>query len=139
MWESRIWFNRKSKRQPTQFQFRSDILSTILLWVIYQITFGTYLNHQNLILVNLTEMRNYYAQQRWKSTSKSLLEAFILASTNPQYDIRLFIELRVQYMKTTSSEHVVYTNCFLFLYWQFKTIYIQCIYTTCSELFFMYW
>ena len=30
----------------------------------------------------------------------------------------------IKYMKTTSSEHVVYTNCFLFLYWQFRTIYV---------------
>ena len=33
-------------------------------------------------------------------------EALILASTNPQYDKRLFIELRVQYIKITNSEHV---------------------------------
>ena len=38
-------------------------------------------------------------------------EALILESTNPQYDKRLFIDLPVQYMKTTSSEHVVYINC----------------------------
>ena len=38
-------------------------------------------------------------------------EAFILTSTNPQYDKRLFIDLPVQYMKTTSSEHVVNINC----------------------------
>ena len=44
-------------------------------------------------------------------TDKSLSEALFLPSTNPQYDNRLFIELRVQYMKTTSSEHVVYINC----------------------------
>ena len=44
-------------------------------------------------------------------TGKSLSEAFILTSTNPQYDKRLFIDLPVQYMKTTSSEHVVYINC----------------------------
>ena len=44
-------------------------------------------------------------------TDKSFSEALILASTNPKYDKRLFIELRVQYMKTTSSEHVVYINC----------------------------
>ena len=44
-------------------------------------------------------------------TGKSLSEALILAATNPQYVKRLFIELRVQYMKTTSSEHVVYINC----------------------------
>ena len=43
--------------------------------------------------------------KRAQSTGKSLSEALILASTNPQYDDRLFIELPVQYMKTTSSEH----------------------------------
>ena len=31
-------------------------------------------------------------------TGKSLSEALIFASTNPQYDDRLFIELQVQYM-----------------------------------------
>jgi len=38
-------------------------------------------------------------------TGKSLSEALIFASTNPQYDDRLFIELQVQYMKIPSSEH----------------------------------
>ena len=60
------------------------------------------------------------------STGKSLSEALILASTNPQYDDRLFIELRVQYKKTTSTVHVVYANCFLF--WHSE----QFMYTTCS-------
>ena len=51
--------------------------------------------------------------QIWMSTSagKSLSEALILGSTNPEYDKRLFINLPVQYMKTTSSEHDVYINC----------------------------
>ena len=44
-------------------------------------------------------------------TGKSLSEALIFASSKPQYDNKLFIELKVQYMKTTSSEHVVYINC----------------------------
>ena len=48
----------------------------------------------------------------FKCSGESLLEALILASTNPQYDKRLFIDLPVQYMKTTNSEHVVYINCF---------------------------
>ena len=44
---------------------------------------------------------------------KSLSEALIFASTNPQYDNKLFIvhencKLRIP------AEHVVYTNCFLF-------------------------
>ena len=46
-------------------------------------------------------------------TGKSFSEALILASTNPQYDERLFINLQVQYIKTTSSEHAVYIICFL--------------------------
>ena len=46
-------------------------------------------------------------------TGKSFSEALILASTNPQYDKRLFIDLPVQYLhETTSSEHVMYINCF---------------------------
>ena len=45
------------------------------------------------------------------STGKYLSKALILASTNPQYDKRLFIELQIQYMKIASSEHVVYINC----------------------------
>ena len=56
-------------------------------------------------------------------------EALILAT-------RLLIELQVQYMKTTSSGHVVYTNCFLFLNWHSE----QFLYSTCYELvIFMYW
>ena len=43
-------------------------------------------------------------------TGKSLSEALILGSTAHN---RFFIDLPVQYMKTTSSEHVVYINCFL--------------------------
>ena len=44
-------------------------------------------------------------------TGKSLSEALIFASTNPQYDDKLFIELRVQYMKIPSSEHVENMLC----------------------------
>ena len=53
-------------------------------------------------------------------TGKSFSKALILASTNPQYHKRLSIELPVQYMKTTSSEHqenmlctqIVFCFCF---------------------------
>ena len=44
-------------------------------------------------------------------TGKFLLEALLLASINPHYDKRLFIDLLVQYMKNTSSEQVVYIYC----------------------------
>ena len=69
-------------------------------------------------------------------TGKWFSQALIFASTNPQYDKILFFESPVQYMKIPSSEHVVYTNCFLFLFWYSE----QFMYTTCSELgIVMYW
>ena len=39
-------------------------------------------------------------------TGKSLSEVLIYLSINPQYDNRLFNELRVQYKKITRAEHV---------------------------------
>ena len=51
-----------------------------------------------------------------------MTEALIFASTNPQYDSRLFFESPVQYMKIPSSEHVVYTNCFFVFVLIFRTI-----------------
>ena len=38
-------------------------------------------------------------------TGKSMSETLVFASTNPQYDNRLSIELPVQYMNIRSSEH----------------------------------
>ena len=70
------------------------------------------------------------------NTGKFLLEALILASTNPQYDKRLFIDLSVQYMKTKSSEHVVY----IILKQKQKTIFVHNMFSPCSEpVVFMYW
>ena len=63
-------------------------------------------------------------------TGKSFSEALIFASTNPQYDKILFIELQVQCMKIPSSEHVVYINCSECQNNKKK----QFVYTTCSEL-----
>ena len=66
------------------------------------------------------------------NTGKSLSEALILGSTNPQYDKRLLIDLPVQYMKTTSSEHGENMLCtqivFLLLFWHSE----QFMHTTCS-------
>ena len=58
-------------------------------------------------------------------TGKSFSEALILASTNPQFEKRLFMDLPVQYIKTTSSEHVVYINCFECQNKNKKTIYVH--------------
>jgi hypothetical protein len=67
------------------------------------------------------------------SAGKSFSEALILALTHPQFDQRLFIELRVQYMKITSSEHVAYINCSECQN-KTKTKQKQFMYTTCPEL-----
>ena len=45
---------------------------------------------------------------------KSVTEALLLESVNPQYDNRLFIGLQPLTQKNTSSEHVMYRNCFCF-------------------------
>ena len=54
-----------------------------------------------------------------ESTGKSFSEALIFASTNPQYDDRLFIEFPEKYMftnivlnvKTKQRQQFVYTTC----------------------------
>ena len=43
-------------------------------------------------------------------TGYSLSEPLILTSTNPNYDDRLFVELRAHYKKTASSVHDVVYN-----------------------------
>ena len=50
----------------------------------------------------LYETANNYCEVA-STTGRSLSEALIFASTNAQFDGRLFIELPVQYMKTPRS------------------------------------
>ena len=74
-------------------------------------------------------------------TGKYFSKALILATTNPQYDKRLFIKLQVQCMKTASSEHGVYLHK---LFWMpkqnKKTIYVHNLFSRCSELgISIYW
>ena len=66
-------------------------------------------------------------------TGKSLSEALIFASTNPQYDNRLFIvnencKLRIP------AEHVVYTNCCFCFVLTFTTILVHDMFCRCCEL-----
>ena len=83
--------------------------------------------YQQMTKCSISHKMNYFVIFIIVITGKFLSEALILASTKPQYDNRLFIELRVQYMKIPSSEHIVYTNCFFVL--TFRTIYIQHVLT----------
>ena len=64
-------------------------------------------------------------------TGKSLSEALIFASTNPQYDDRLFIELQLQYMKIPSS-NLGRTCCAQKLFLTFKTIFVHNMFSLCS-------
>ena len=68
------------------------------------------------------------------NTGKSVSEALILESVNPQYDDRLFINLRVLYKENTNSGHVVYKHCFEYQNKNKK----QRLYTTCSEFVFFW-
>ena len=69
---------------------------------------GSFGNNQDPFQSHLLSVGNSAEQSRPHqhcTTGKSFSEALFLASTNPQYDDRLFIQLRVQYMKIASSEH----------------------------------
>ena len=65
----------------------------------------------------LGTLQNIGLDDHQVTTGTSMSEALIFASINPQYDNRLFMELRVQYMKIPSPEHgenmlCTYRNCF---------------------------
>ena len=64
-------------------------------------------------------------------TGKSLSEALIFPSTNPQYEDRLFIELQVQYMEIPSS-NLGRTCCKQKLFLTFRTIFVHNMFSPCS-------
>ena len=66
------------------------------------------------------------------STGKPLSEAPIFASTNPQNDDRLFIELQGQYMKIPSS-NLGRTSCVQKLFLTFRTIFVHIMFFPCSS------
>ena len=70
--------------------------------------------------------------QIYLCTGKSLSEALIFASTNSQYDDRLFIELQVQYMKIPSS-NLGRTCCVQKLFLVFRTIFVHNMFSPCSD------
>ena len=99
IWHLYSQFFSKKARTPTREPLEGELVTCWLGWLWSQ----------------------FYRQWVYKTplciTGKSFSEALIHATTNTQYDKRLFIDLQVQYMKITCSEHVVYINCFLFLFW----------------------
>ena len=65
------------------------------------------------------------------STGKPFSEALVFASTNPQYDNKLFIELQVQYMKIPSS-NLGRACCVQKLFLTFRTIFVHNMFYPCS-------
>ena len=55
-----------------------------------------------MVVMNSEFMISIYKKK--SCTGKYMSEPLIFASTNPQYDNRLFIQLPVQYMKIAFSE-----------------------------------
>ena len=69
-------------------------------------------------------MYDKFTSKSIKCTGKSVSEALILESVNPQYDDRLIIELRGQYKK-------IVLEC---QNKNKKTIFVHNMFFTCSEL-----
>ena len=63
-------------------------------------------------------------------TGKSLSEALIFASTNPQYDNRLFTELQVTLK--FQAQNMERTCCVQKLFLTFRTIFVQNMFSPCS-------
>ena len=66
-------------------------------------------------------------------TGKFLSEALIFASTNQQYDDRLFI-FHEKCKFRIPAEHVVYTNCCFCFVLTFRTILVHNMFCRCCEL-----
>ena len=76
-----------------------------ILWLIL---FFTYLSVGISFLT--TNTQNDLSE--FFGAGKSVSEALILESVNPQYDGRLFIDSQLLTQKNTNSEHFVYNSCF---------------------------
>ena len=77
-------------------------------------------------------IKGFTIRYQVKITGKSLSEeALIFASTNPQYDDRLFIELQVQYMKIPSS-NLRRSSFVQKLFLTFRTIFVHNMFSLCS-------
>ena len=85
----------------------------------------------NSVFQHLLFVISQFLTNQMSNTGRSLSEALIFASTNPQYDDRLFIELQVQYMKIPSS-NLRRTCCVQKLFLTFRTIFVLNMFSPCS-------
>jgi hypothetical protein len=105
---------------------------------LYSFLFSHLCYQKSLNICPAVSYLYYYTYSNYNVQVNFFSEGLILVSTNLQYDKRLFIELRVQYMKIPSSEHVENMLCtqIVFLFWhsiQLCSLHILCL------LIFMYW
>ena len=93
----RCWQRQQKWKPLCQYWFLSIGTKNFNNWGKIFLNSHTATISQNIYVLNIQP----FNIENFKHTGKSLSEALILASTNPQYDKTLFIELRVQYMLCT--------------------------------------
>ena len=92
------------------------------------------MNHYGQKLPNFGQKGHFLSKEA--DTGKSLSEALIFASTNPQYDSRLFI-VHENFKLRLPAEHVVnnvYTNCCFCFVLTFRTILVHNMICICCKL-----
>ena len=117
----------ENKEYQTFIHFRLTIYKPIRLCFVYKRRKGG----QILKRKGQSKFSKIDFVQNLKITGNSLSEALIFASTNSQYDNRLFIELQVQYM-TISSSNLERTCCVQKLFLTFGTIFVHNMFSPCS-------
>ena len=132
----RIQFRNGSKITASQLSEALFASYTSLFCLLF---FSAHLD-RNMSLTKVQKEKyqvviNFQASTILFSTGKSLSEALIFASTNPQYDNRLFIELHVQYMKMPRS-NLRRTCCEQKLFLTFRTIFVHNMFSPCLSLEF---
>ena len=91
-----------------ELQFDKQVVFDLHLSIIHkdnQINNGSPLSKEESVGDIKEKTDEDIKEEALEDTGKSLSEALSFASTNPQYDNRLFIELQNQYRKIPRSEH----------------------------------
>ena len=84
---------------------KKQVIKTIMEHLIDNLATQNFTTNMNEVSIinKITGM-----EPKIKGTVKSFSEALTLASTNPQYDKRLFIDLSVQYKLRTCCVHKLF-------------------------------
>ena len=123
-----IWCNCSYRISPmVNKKMHSNQVTANSFWFDQKRVFFCRCNCQSSPLKGSKNRFSFDQSEKKILTGKSLSEALIFASTNPQYDDRFFIELRVQYMK-------IATCCLqkLFFVLIFRAIYVHNVFWACK-------